>query len=74
MKSQTVRLIDVFLLGPFMVGTALSQKKTTWGRSFLLAMGFLTILYNGENYLRERSQKKDRNAPPVKPKNGMQTL
>lgn len=51
MKSQTVRLIDVFLLGPGMIyaGTRPSNLPP-WLRLFLVGTGIATIAYNGHNY------------------------
>lgn len=50
MKSQTVRLIDVFFLGPFM---AYSSKYLPSGaKEAMFVAGVATILYNGRNYLR----------------------
>ena len=52
-KSQWVRLLDVFILGPFMIWYALS----TWTAvepavaAGLLVGGVLTIVYNGANWL-----------------------
>lgn len=52
-KSQWVRLLDVFVLGPFMIWYALA----TWSAVdplaglALLISGVLTIVYNGANWL-----------------------
>jgi hypothetical protein len=50
-KTQTVRLIDVFALGPFMVWSAF-QLKPPIARDLMLLAGALTIIYNGINYQR----------------------
>lgn len=51
MKSQTVRLLDVFFVGPWMIWAG--QK----GRDDILtALGILTILYNSVNYLKLREK------------------
>lgn len=50
-KSQAVRLVDVFLLGPFMLWAAGRLEAPPWARTTLAAAGALTILYNGRNYL-----------------------
>jgi len=49
MKSQAIRLADVFVVGPFMLWAAIKLG----GRpgAVLAALGFLTIAYNGDNYL-----------------------
>jgi len=52
-KTQTIRLIDVFVLGPLMIASA--QQATTlpdWQRSALALTGLATIVYNGINFLR----------------------
>lgn len=52
-KSQPVRLIDIFLLGPAMVYVAMNAKKEVPSlvRAFLLVSGAATTIYNGINYL-----------------------
>lgn len=51
-KSQAVRLVDVFLLGPFMVWyAARSTGAPEWARAALTLAGVLTVTYNGRNYL-----------------------
>jgi len=54
-KTQAVRLVDVFLLGPFMVwaGTRRSALPD-WARAALVISGVATVVYNGRNYLRLR--------------------
>lgn len=57
MKAQSVRLLDVLLIGPAMVaaGLALSRRHEMEGAA-LAAMGALTVLYNGRNYVDRRRQ------------------
>lgn len=57
MKSQEIRMVDVLLLGPFMLWMASRPAQTPpWARAVLGVAGLLTITYNGENWLRgERS-------------------
>tara|TARA_R110002060_G_scaffold2375_2_gene4061 strand:- start:395 stop:613 length:219 start_codon:yes stop_codon:yes gene_type:complete len=51
-KTQQVRLMDVFLLGPFMVYAAtLIPSRHKEVKFILAASGVLTSLYNGKNYL-----------------------
>lgn len=57
MKSQGVRLVDVLVLGPFMVWVA--SRATTvpdWARAVLAVSGVLTVTYNGYNYLEKGRQ------------------
>jgi hypothetical protein len=55
-KSQWVRLLDVFILGPFMIWYAIATyADTTLSKEAPIALfisGVLTILYNGLNWLR----------------------
>lgn len=52
MKTQTIRLLDVFFVGPVMVygGRKLVIDSPLLGHT-LTVLGVLTILYNGRNYL-----------------------
>jgi hypothetical protein len=51
MKSQDIRLLDVFVLGPFMIwaGYEIGKKKDLAGM-VLAASGVATIAYNWKNY------------------------
>ncbi len=55
-KSQWVRLLDVFILGPFMIwyalATAGNEELPTGSALALLVGGILTIVYNGLNWSR----------------------
>lgn len=54
-KGQTVRLWDVFALGPFMVWFGLRAKEMpTAARVILVGSGIATVAFNGVNYLRLR--------------------
>lgn len=48
-KTQTVRLLDVFVFGPFIMYSALRAEKSLQLPLFLIGLG--TVLYNGANYL-----------------------
>lgn len=52
-KSQWVRLLDVFVLGPFMIYYAIvTAAEVGWEMAAgLFFAGVLTILYNGMNYV-----------------------
>jgi len=57
MKSQTVRLIDVFALGPLMVYVgARAAGVPMWARVSLAVSGVLTVTYNGKNYLAKKKR------------------
>jgi len=56
-KSQGVRLIDVFVLGPFMI--AAGFRKSTlpmWMRVGLMGTGVATVGYNLANYRATRDE------------------
>jgi hypothetical protein len=54
-KSQAVRLVDVFVLGPFMAWFGWrAEAMPAWARVALVASGVATVAYNGRNYLLER--------------------
>lgn len=55
-KTQRIRLMDVALLGPFMVYAAsLIPEEHGAARAALAAGGVLTALYNWQNYQRVRT-------------------
>ncbi len=49
-KSQTVRLADIFVYGPFMIWAATRKEIPTWGKWLLGSLGIGTIYYNARNY------------------------
>jgi hypothetical protein len=63
-KTQTVRLYDVFLLGPAMLlaGLALRQSRPALG-TFIAVNGVLTSAYNGYNYATVQRRIRDKDGP-----------
>lgn len=55
-KSQRVRLVDVFLLGPFIMYAASKARMNDTERAILWGAGLLTVTYNLHNYLTERAR------------------
>ena len=55
-KSQEVRLLDVLVLGPLMIGVALMSRPSPLVRVLLGAVGVGTILYNLRNYQLTKEQ------------------
>ena len=54
-KSQNIRLLDVFFIGPFMIYIGYKAKGLTdLERYVLYGLGVATILYNGKNYLKNK--------------------
>lgn len=49
---QQVRLIDVFVVAPFCFYVASYKTLPNWVRGGLVALGASTLLYNGNNYLK----------------------
>ena len=51
-KSQPVRLVDIFLLGPFMIwfGLIATGVSVTF-KVIMVISGIATVIYNGRNYL-----------------------
>ena len=55
MKTQTIRLADVFFVGPVMIYGGLKLASETENRllgNVLALLGAATIVYNGRNYLK----------------------
>ncbi len=52
-KSQAVRLIDIFIIGPFLIFYALKTRPQATIEEFaaIIIIAILTIIYNGYNYL-----------------------
>jgi hypothetical protein len=53
-KSQKVRLIDVLLLGPFMIYAGSKLPSRAMQAAMIMA-GILTITYNANNYLKNKA-------------------
>lgn len=53
-KTQTVRVADVFVIGPMMVwgGVALARTRHPIAGLILGAMGVGTVIFNGVNWFR----------------------
>lgn len=50
-KSQNIRLLDVFLIGPIMIYGAYKSNMHPALKVTLAFFGICTIYYNGKNYL-----------------------
>lgn len=53
-KTQGIRLLDVFVLGPIMMYSAMDRKPPKVLRAFLMTVGVGTILYNASNYIEQQ--------------------
>tara|TARA_Y100000004_G_C8821544_1_gene372127 strand:+ start:462 stop:659 length:198 start_codon:yes stop_codon:yes gene_type:complete len=64
MKSQFVRLVDVFILGPGMLySAALIPEKHRYARGFLALTGAATIAYNWRNWQEKNAEIQDKKRP-----------
>lgn len=54
-KTQRMRLLDVFFIGPSMILGGLAENKPYWRAGWFL-MGVGTVIYNGHNYLQQRKE------------------
>ena len=54
LDTQTIRLIDVFAIGPFMIYVGTKKELSNEVRLTLWGLGLATILYNGINYLNNK--------------------
>ena len=53
MKPQSVRALDVFVLGPFLVGVAVGFPRLPAPvRLGLAAVGVGTVVYNARNFMK----------------------
>ena len=50
-KTQTIRLLDVFLIGPLMIYIGIKIKQISFFSTLLVFFGATTITYNLKNYL-----------------------
>lgn len=54
-KTQTIRLLDVFVFGPLMIYAGVTTPPPRdWLKYSMIAMGVGTIVYNGWNYLQKK--------------------
>jgi len=57
-KTQEIRLMDIFMLAPFLVWFgATATGVPQWAKIVMIISGILTAWYNGRNYLRKRRKK-----------------
>jgi len=57
-KTQSIRLADIFVIGPLMLwaGWALSKQYPVRGAALAL-FGGATVIYNGKNYLEAEARR-----------------
>jgi hypothetical protein len=52
LNVQDIRLIDVFIIGPFLIYVGMKKELSLPVRLVLIGFGAATIIYNGNNYLK----------------------
>jgi len=52
LNVQDIRLIDVFIIGPFLIYVGMKKELSLPVRLALIGFGAATIIYNGNNYLK----------------------
>jgi len=62
MKPQSVRLYDVFFIGPFLLYAANKKNLSKVDRATLIGIGIGTILYNGYNYIKKKQNENQKTA------------
>lgn len=55
-KSQEIRILDVLFIGPFLLYLGWKGRVTGVDRIVLFGLGGATILYNLNNYLRNKDK------------------
>lgn len=58
MNVQTVRLLDVFVVTPFLLYVGTRKELPKHLRTGVVALAVATFLYNGKNYLDALQDKK----------------
>lgn len=53
-QTQVIRLVDVFLIGPVLIYASTFKSLPNYLRAVLFFIGLATIIYNGNNYLKNR--------------------
>lgn len=53
-KSQNIRLLDVFFIGPAMIYAGTFKSLPLWLRITLIGTGAATVIYNGKNFIANR--------------------
>ena len=67
MKPNIIRLADVWLLGPAMVGAAVALRRRPTLSLVMMAGGVLTVVYNARNYYVAKLEKDSSPVPQVYP-------
>lgn len=56
--TQIIRLADVFIIGPTIIYAGIFTQLPVWLRYTLIGIGVATIIYNGNNYIKNRVTEK----------------
>jgi hypothetical protein len=55
-SKQNVRLIDIFIISPFLIYASTLKQNPNWVRISFITLGISTFLYNGIDYLYEKNK------------------
>lgn len=55
MKTNFIRFLDVFAIGPMMIYSAVESKNPVL-RTGLVIVGLFTIVYNAQNFIESRKR------------------
>lgn len=55
-SKQNMRLIDIFIISPFLIYASTLKKNPNWVKYSLITLGITTLLYNGIDYLYEKNK------------------
>ena len=55
-KSQSVRLIDVFFIAPYLLYVSSKSQLTRLDKNLLFVLGVATLYYNGINYMKNKKK------------------
>lgn len=58
-KDQTIRLLDMFILGPAMIYSGLGKDLPQGLKAMMFLTGVGTIIYNGNNWYINQLQQKE---------------
>ena len=55
-KSQLIRLVDVFVLAPYLIYAANRFPMPKIHKQIITTIGVATLIYNGNNYLKNERE------------------
>lgn len=55
-KTQSIRLLDIFIIGPLLIYTGMKEATSPLIQILLVVFGSTTITYNTHNYFAEKKK------------------